>query len=51
MTEAQYKNYLNAGRNASNDKGAKALAEAKSYLNDIDAVKIQGNDPRFGNFG
>lgn len=51
MTEAQYKNYLNAGRNASADKGKAALNEAKSYLSDVDAAKLQGNDPRFGNFG
>lgn len=51
MTEAQYKNYLNAGRNASTDKGKVALNEAKSYLSDVDAAKLQGNDPQFGNFG
>ena len=51
MTEAQYKNYLNAGRNASTDKGKAALNEAKSYLSDVDAAKLQGNDPQFGNFG
>lgn len=51
MTEAQYKNYLNAGRNASADKGKAAFNEAKSYLSDVDATKLQGNDPRFGNFG
>lgn len=51
MTEAQYKNYLNAGRNASTDKGKAAFNEAKSYLSDVDAAKLQGNDPQFGNFG
>ena len=51
MTEAQYKNYLSAGRNASADKGKAALNEAKSYLSDVDAAKLQGNDPQFGNFG
>jgi hypothetical protein len=40
MTEAQYKNYLNAGRNASTDKGKTALNEAKSYLSDTDASKL-----------
>lgn len=51
MTEAQYKNYLNAGRNASTDKGKAALNEVKSYLSDVDAAKLQSNDPQFGNFG
>lgn len=50
MTEAQYKNYLNAGRNASTDKGKAALNEVKSYLSDADAAKLQSNDPQFGNF-
>lgn len=49
MTEAQYKNYLNAGRGASADKGRVALAEAKSLVG-ADADKLQGNDPTFGNF-
>ena len=49
MTEAQYKNYLNAGRGASADKGKVALAEAKSLVG-ADADKLQGNDPAFGNF-
>jgi hypothetical protein len=40
MTEAQYKNYLNAGRNASENKGQAALTEAKSYLSDINAAKL-----------
>jgi hypothetical protein len=40
MTEAQYENYLRAGRKASADKGKAALDEAKSYLSDVDAAKL-----------